>query len=115
MFLSGIRYISTSPPSSSRSLCTRLQNDKLLPASVPLVSGRVHLIITVSGYTLSILLPFNPSQDWLPNHLLVIHVLLVFSLLNPLVIPFAFLYFCVDMSECCDHEPFHEPCIDCPE
>ena len=36
--------------------------------------------------------------DWLPNHLLVIHVLLVFSVLNPLVIPFGFLYFCVESS-----------------
>ncbi|THH23170.1 hypothetical protein EUX98_g8009 [Antrodiella citrinella] len=34
---------------------------------------------------------------WLPNHLLVIHVLLVFSILNPLVIPFGFLYFCVEI------------------
>ncbi|KAI0755185.1 hypothetical protein C8Q80DRAFT_1093766 [Daedaleopsis nitida] len=30
---------------------------------------------------------------WLPNHVLVIHVLLVFALLNPLVIPFAMIYF----------------------
>ena len=28
--------------------------------------------------------------------MLVIHVLLVFSILNPLVIPFGFLYFCVE-------------------
>lgn len=34
--------------------------------------------------------------DWLPNHMLVIHVLLLFSVLNPLVIPFGFLYFCVE-------------------
>ncbi|CAL1712846.1 unnamed protein product [Somion occarium] len=35
---------------------------------------------------------------WLPNHLLVIHVLLVFSVLNPLVIPFGFFYFCVETT-----------------
>ncbi|KAF4590709.1 hypothetical protein EYR40_009306 [Pleurotus pulmonarius] len=30
---------------------------------------------------------------WLPNHLLVIHVLLLFTVLNPVVIPFATVYF----------------------
>ncbi|KAI0075096.1 hypothetical protein K474DRAFT_1600449 [Panus rudis PR-1116 ss-1] len=35
---------------------------------------------------------------WLPNHLLVIHVLLVFSILNPLVIPFGLLYFAVEAT-----------------
>ncbi|KAF9498980.1 hypothetical protein BDN71DRAFT_1464773 [Pleurotus eryngii] len=30
---------------------------------------------------------------WLPNHLLVIHVLLLFTVLNPVVIPFATIYF----------------------
>ncbi|KAH8922184.1 hypothetical protein BT69DRAFT_1243474 [Atractiella rhizophila] len=30
---------------------------------------------------------------WLPNHLLVVSIVLIFSLLNPLVIPFALLYF----------------------
>ncbi|KAI8986240.1 DUF221-domain-containing protein [Trametes punicea] len=35
---------------------------------------------------------------WLPNHVLVIHVLLVFAVLNPLVIPFAFIYFCVEAT-----------------
>ncbi|EGN98239.1 hypothetical protein SERLA73DRAFT_169263 [Serpula lacrymans var. lacrymans S7.3] len=33
---------------------------------------------------------------WLPNHLLVIHVLLLFAILNPLVIPFGLLYFSVE-------------------
>ncbi|GAV99949.1 DUF221-domain-containing protein [Lentinula edodes] len=33
---------------------------------------------------------------WLPTHLLVIHVLLVFSVLNPVVIPFGLLYFFVE-------------------
>ncbi|EKM51821.1 uncharacterized protein PHACADRAFT_31623 [Phanerochaete carnosa HHB-10118-sp] len=33
---------------------------------------------------------------WLPNHLLVIHVLLLFAVLNPLVLPFGLLYFCVE-------------------
>ncbi|KAF5382774.1 hypothetical protein D9615_002912 [Tricholomella constricta] len=32
---------------------------------------------------------------WLPNHLLVIHVLLLFSVLNPFVLPFGTLYFLV--------------------
>ncbi|KAH9912692.1 uncharacterized protein BXZ73DRAFT_107327 [Epithele typhae] len=35
---------------------------------------------------------------WLPNHVLVMHVLLVFSLLNPLVIPFALVYFAVQRT-----------------
>ncbi|CDO75297.1 hypothetical protein BN946_scf184654.g5 [Trametes cinnabarina] len=35
---------------------------------------------------------------WLPNHVLVVHVLLVFAVLNPLVIPFAFVYFCVEAT-----------------
>jgi hypothetical protein len=34
--------------------------------------------------------------DWLPNHLLVIHVLILFSVLNPLVIPFSLMYFFVE-------------------
>lgn len=34
---------------------------------------------------------------WLPNHVLVIHVLVVFAVLNPLVIPFGFLYYCVEL------------------
>ncbi|OJA09613.1 hypothetical protein AZE42_01404 [Rhizopogon vesiculosus] len=33
---------------------------------------------------------------WLPNHLLVIHVLLLFALLNPLVLPFGLIYFSVE-------------------
>ncbi|GJE98516.1 hypothetical protein PsYK624_147480 [Phanerochaete sordida] len=33
---------------------------------------------------------------WLPNHLLVIHILLLFAVLNPLVLPFGLLYFCVE-------------------
>lgn len=36
------------------------------------------------------------SLDWLPNHLLIIHILLLFAVLNPLVIPFGLLYFCVE-------------------
>ncbi|TFK28073.1 hypothetical protein FA15DRAFT_585271 [Coprinopsis marcescibilis] len=32
---------------------------------------------------------------WLPNHLLVIHILLVFGLLNPFVLPFGAIYFFV--------------------
>lgn len=38
--------------------------------------------------------------DWLPNHTLVLHVVVVFAVLNPLVIPFAFLYFCVESRMC---------------
>ncbi|KAH9159491.1 hypothetical protein EDB89DRAFT_2048781 [Lactarius sanguifluus] len=33
---------------------------------------------------------------WLPNHLLVIHVLFVFAVLNPLVIPFGLIYFSIE-------------------
>src|ERR1700729_3109972 len=36
--------------------------------------------------------------DWLPNHMLVVHVLLLFAILNPLVIPFGFIYFCVEAA-----------------
>jgi len=36
--------------------------------------------------------------DWLPNHLLVIHILFVFAVLNPLVIPFGLLYFTIQKS-----------------
>lgn len=36
------------------------------------------------------------SVDWLPSHLLIIHILLLFAVLNPLVIPFGLLYFCVE-------------------
>ncbi|KAI0304281.1 hypothetical protein B0F90DRAFT_1809149 [Multifurca ochricompacta] len=32
---------------------------------------------------------------WLPNHLLVIHVLFVFAVLNPLVMPFGLIYFSI--------------------
>ncbi|KAI9464920.1 hypothetical protein BJY52DRAFT_1247236 [Lactarius psammicola] len=33
---------------------------------------------------------------WLPNHLLVIHVLFVFAVLNPLVMPFGLIYFSIE-------------------
>ncbi|KAI0346019.1 DUF221-domain-containing protein [Trametopsis cervina] len=33
---------------------------------------------------------------WLPNHLLVVHILVLFAVLNPLVIPFGLFYFCVE-------------------
>ncbi|KIP05154.1 hypothetical protein PHLGIDRAFT_108550 [Phlebiopsis gigantea 11061_1 CR5-6] len=33
---------------------------------------------------------------WLPNHLLVVHILLLFAVLNPLVLPFGLMYFCVE-------------------
>ncbi|KAH9002732.1 hypothetical protein EDB86DRAFT_3063264 [Lactarius hatsudake] len=33
---------------------------------------------------------------WLPNHLLVIHVLFVFAVLNPLVLPFGLIYFSIE-------------------
>lgn len=34
--------------------------------------------------------------DWLPVHLLVIHVILLFAVLNPLILPFGLLYFTVE-------------------
>lgn len=34
-------------------------------------------------------------EDWFPNHCLVLHVLLLFSVLNPFVLPFGTLYFFV--------------------
>jgi hypothetical protein len=36
--------------------------------------------------------------DWLPNHLLVVHVIFLFAILNPLVIPFGLIYFCVESA-----------------
>lgn len=33
--------------------------------------------------------------DWLPNHLLVIILIFVFAVLNPLLMPFALVYFAV--------------------
>ncbi|PPR04094.1 hypothetical protein CVT24_010667 [Panaeolus cyanescens] len=35
----------------------------------------------------------DAAVDWLPNHTLVIHVLLLFSIFNPFVLPFGTLYF----------------------
>ncbi|KAF9242543.1 hypothetical protein BU15DRAFT_86750 [Melanogaster broomeanus] len=35
---------------------------------------------------------------WLPNHLLVIHVCLLFAVLNPLVLPFGLIYFAVEAA-----------------
>lgn len=37
--------------------------------------------------------------DWLPNHMLVVHVLLLFSVFNPFVIPFGALYFFVQSGQ----------------
>jgi hypothetical protein len=34
--------------------------------------------------------------DWLPTHMLVIHVLLLFAVLNPFVLPFGAIYFFVE-------------------
>jgi hypothetical protein len=34
--------------------------------------------------------------DWLPNHVLVMTIIVCFALLNPLVIPFALVYFSVE-------------------
>jgi len=39
------------------------------------------------------------SEDWLPNHLLVIHVLFVFAVLNPLVMPFGLIYFSIERGQ----------------
>jgi hypothetical protein len=35
------------------------------------------------------------SGDWLPNHLLVINIIVLFAVLNPLVIPFGLIYFSI--------------------
>jgi hypothetical protein len=39
------------------------------------------------------------SEDWLPNHLLVIHILFVFAVLNPLVMPFGLIYFSIERGK----------------
>ncbi|KAF9221015.1 hypothetical protein BS17DRAFT_758900 [Gyrodon lividus] len=35
---------------------------------------------------------------WLPNHLLVIHICLLFAVLNPLILPFGLIYFAVETA-----------------
>lgn len=45
------------------------------------------------------LLTRDVPEDWLPNHLLVIHILLVFAVLNPLVMPFGLLYFSIERGK----------------
>jgi hypothetical protein len=44
----------------------------------------------------------NPigSVDWLPNHVLIMVIVVVFTILNPLIIPFAWIYFCVANGLC---------------
>ena len=42
------------------------------------------------------------SEDWLPNHLLVIHILFVFVVLNPLVMPFGLVYFSIERGKSFD-------------
>ncbi|GAB1525578.1 hypothetical protein RhiTH_008741 [Rhizoctonia solani] len=37
---------------------------------------------------------------WLPNHLLVVIITLLFSILNPLILPFSLLYFVVALGNC---------------
>ena len=36
------------------------------------------------------------SIDWLPNHLLVLFITIVFAVLNPLILPFALIYFAIE-------------------
>lgn len=45
------------------------------------------------------LLPDMAISDWLPNHVLVVILTLVFSVLNPLLMPFAVLYFAIESGE----------------
>jgi len=47
------------------------------------------------------------SLDWLPNHILVIHILLLFSLLNPFVLPFGVLYFLSSPVSERSSKPYH--------
>jgi|HubBroStandDraft_5_1064220.scaffolds.fasta_scaffold1061058_1 hypothetical protein len=63
------------------------------------VSVPGHLIIIVSLLALALGDVLTGCfRDWLPNHLLVIHVLFVFAVLNPLVMPFGLIYFTVEKS-----------------
>lgn len=39
--------------------------------------------------------------DWLPNHVLIVILTLVFSVLNPLMTPFVVIYFAVETGELC--------------
>ena len=51
------------------------------------------ITIIVRAKTVSATIILTTCLDWLPNHILVIHVLLLFSLLNPFVLPFGAIYF----------------------
>lgn len=37
--------------------------------------------------------------DWLPNHVMVMMIVIVFTILNPLVIPFSLIYFSAAAGE----------------
>ena len=41
------------------------------------------------------------TKDWLPNHVLVVILTLVFAVLNPLLTPFALLYFIFENGKSC--------------
>ncbi|KAG8698260.1 hypothetical protein FRC09_007327, partial [Ceratobasidium sp. 395] len=50
------------------------------------------------GPDFQLLLCVPNISNWLPNHLLVVIITLLFSILNPLVIPFSLLYFMVALA-----------------
>lgn len=37
--------------------------------------------------------------DWLPNHIMVLLIVIIFTVLNPLVVPFALIYFSAATGE----------------
>lgn len=72
----------------------------ILPdASVPWVSALVPSPIIVKLGFLFLIQDHNFGLDWMPNHLLVVHTLLLFSILNPFVLPFGALYFLIQTGK----------------
>lgn len=84
---------------SVRTLCQHMDDSDIVSdASVPLVSVPVHSPIIVKS-SLLLIHDHNICLDWVPNHLLVLHTLLLFSILNPFVLPFGALYFLIQTGK----------------
>jgi hypothetical protein len=87
------RCLTAAPPRLSKHSTTNhaTQTQRWHPASYLQLLLCVTLCLVIARLT--------RYTDWLPNHLLVLHVLLLFSVLNPLVLPFGMIYFGVERSE----------------
>lgn len=85
-----------------------------------MASDRAHTTSTASAFYPPILCDVltSVSADWLPNHVLVLLIVIVFTILNPLVVPFSFIYFSsaigepsVSLLENRESEPLHCPVV----